>query len=43
MIPFLDLKKVNQQYSVEIEAAVRRVLSSGWYINGQEKERFEKN
>ena len=43
MIPFLDLKKVNQPYSVEIEAAVKRVLNSGWYINGQEKERFEKN
>ena len=43
MIPFLDLKKINNQYSVEIEAAVKRVLNSGWYINGQEKERFEKN
>lgn len=43
MIQFLDLKKVNQPYSVEIEAAVKRVLNSGWYINGQEKERFEKN
>ena len=43
MIAFLDLKKVNQQYSDEIEAAVKRVINSGWYINGQEKERFEKN
>lgn len=43
MIPFLDLKKINQTYSKEIEAAVNKVLSSGWYINGQEKERFEKN
>ena len=43
MIPFLNLKKINQPYSVEIEAAVKRVLSSGWYLNGQEKERFEKN
>ena len=43
MIPFLDLKKVNQPYSDEIDAAVKRVLNSGWYINGQEKERFEKN
>ena len=43
MIAFLDLKKVNQQYSDEIEAAVKRVINSGWYIDGQEKERFEKN
>ena len=43
MIPFLNLKKINQPYSVEIEAAVKEVLNSGWYINGQEKERFEKN
>ena len=43
MIPFLDLKKVNQPYSIEIEAAVKRGLNPGWYLNGQEKERFEKN
>jgi dTDP-4-amino-4,6-dideoxygalactose transaminase len=43
MIPFLDLKKINQTYSKEIEVAIIKVLSSGWYINGQEKERFEKN
>ena len=43
MISFLDLKKINKTYSIEIEDAVKRVLNSGWYINGQEKERFEKN
>ena len=43
MIPFLDLKKINQTYYKEIQIAVNRVLNSGWYINGKEKDRFEKN
>ncbi len=43
MISFLDLKKVNQQYSIEIEKAMQIVLHSGWYIKGQEVASFEKN
>jgi len=43
MISFLNLKKINETYSIEIKEAVKRVLSSGWYIDGQEKKRFEKN
>ena len=43
MIPFLDLKKVNQQYSAELKAACNRVIDSGWYIGGQELEIFEQN
>jgi len=43
MIPFLDLKKINQTYRKEIQIAINRVLNSGWYLNGQENERFEKN
>jgi dTDP-4-amino-4,6-dideoxygalactose transaminase len=41
MIPFLDLKKINLQYSNEINDAMTRVLNSGWYILGQEVENFE--
>lgn len=41
MIPFLDLKRVNEPHSVAIEAATKRVLESGWYILGQEVEAFE--
>lgn len=41
-IPFFDLKRVNQRYGEELEQAMLRVLSSGWYISGQEKEGFEK-
>ncbi len=43
MIPFLDLKKVNQQYQDELKAACNRVIDSGWYIGGQELEKFEQN
>lgn len=43
MIPFLDLKKVNQQYQDELKAACNRVIDSGWYIGGQELENFEQN
>jgi dTDP-4-amino-4,6-dideoxygalactose transaminase len=41
VIPFLDLKKINLQYKKEIEAAMARVLESGWYILGKEVEKFE--
>lgn len=41
MIPFLDLKKINLQHQKELESAVSRVISSGWYILGKEVEEFE--
>lgn len=41
MIPFLDLKRENARYADEIKEAVNRVIDSGWYILGEEKERFE--
>lgn len=43
MIPFLDLKNINQQYREELVAACKRVIDSGWYINGNELEQFEQN
>ncbi|WP_179995262.1 DegT/DnrJ/EryC1/StrS aminotransferase family protein [Acinetobacter sp. YH16053] len=43
MIPFLDLKSINQQYRDELVAACGRVIDSGWYIGGKELESFEKN
>jgi len=43
MISFLDLKQVNQQYQDELKAACNRVIESGWYISGQELEKFEQN
>ena len=43
MIPFLDLKNINQQYRADLIEACTRVIDSGWYIGGSELEQFEKN
>lgn len=40
-IPFLDLKAAYLELKPEIDAAVARVLDSGWYILGEEVEAFE--
>ncbi|MBD5373520.1 MAG: DegT/DnrJ/EryC1/StrS family aminotransferase [Bacteroides sp.] len=41
MIKFLDLKAVNEAHGDEIRDAVNRVISSGWYLQGEENDRFE--
>jgi dTDP-4-amino-4,6-dideoxygalactose transaminase len=41
MIPFLDLKKVNDQHKKEIKSAINRVLEAGWYLQGNEVKQFE--
>jgi len=41
MIPFLDLGAAYRELQPEIDAAVSRVLASGWYILGPEVEAFE--
>jgi len=43
MIPFLNLQKINDQYSDEIQDAVNKVISSGWYLQGEANKTFEKN
>ena len=43
MIPFLDLKNINQQYREQLIEACTRVIDSGWYIGGNELEQFEQN
>lgn len=43
MIPFLSLKDITAKYADEIHEAARRVIDSGWYLQGQENERFESN
>lgn len=40
-VPFLDLGAVNRPILDEITAASRRVIEAGWYIQGQECQRFE--
>lgn len=42
MLKFLDLHGVNEQYRNEIDAAIKRVVDSGWYLLGKEIEKFEK-
>ena len=41
MIPFLDLKAPYLELRAEIDAAISRVASSGWFILGPEVEAFE--
>ena len=41
MIPFLSLKDITAKYSNEIQDAIARVVSSGWFLQGQENETFE--
>jgi dTDP-4-amino-4,6-dideoxygalactose transaminase len=43
MIKFLDLQAVTQRHAAEIHEAVNRVVDSGWYLQGQEVQRFEKH
>jgi dTDP-4-amino-4,6-dideoxygalactose transaminase len=40
-IPFLSLKDITQGYTEEIRDAVRRVMDSGWYLQGAENVEFE--
>jgi dTDP-4-amino-4,6-dideoxygalactose transaminase len=40
-IPFLDLHAVYQELQPELDAAYRRVMTSGWYILGAEVDAFE--
>ena len=42
-VPFLSLHDVTAMHGEEIQAAVARVVESGWYLQGEENARFEKN
>lgn len=41
MIKFLDLKKITDKYSEEIEKVVTDVIRSGWYLQGEANKKFE--
>lgn len=43
MIKFLDLQKITAKYADEIHEAVSCVVDSGWYLQGEENERFEQH
>jgi len=41
MVPFLNLKLINQIHKDELIEACNRVIDSGWYIGGNELKNFE--
>lgn len=42
-IPFLSLHDVTALHGTEINEAVTRVVNNGWYLQGEENKRFEKD
>jgi dTDP-3-amino-3,4,6-trideoxy-alpha-D-glucose transaminase len=40
-IPFIDLRAAHEEIGTELDAAVSRVVDSGWYLLGPELEAFE--
>ncbi len=43
LVPFLSLKDVTAMHGEEIREAARRVIDSGWYLQGKENELFEQH
>jgi dTDP-4-amino-4,6-dideoxygalactose transaminase len=43
MIPFLNLKKVNEPFEIALQEKMKQFLASGWYILGSEVKTFETN
>ena len=43
IVPFLSLKDVTNMHGEEIREAARRVIDSGWYLQGKENEAFEQH
>ena len=43
IVPFLSLKDVTNMHGEEIREAARRVIDSGWYLQGKENEQFERH
>jgi len=41
MIPFLDLKKINEPYEAAFQEKLKVVIDNGWYILGNEVKEFE--
>ena len=40
---FLDLKKITEEHSEEIEIAIVNVARTGWYLQGEANKSFEKH
>ena len=43
MIKFLDLEKINNRFRNEMDARIKDVLDSGWYLSGKYNEEFAGN
>lgn len=43
MIKFLDLKRITELHQNELEAAVTKVVRSGWYLQGEANRSFEEH
>lgn len=43
MIKYLDLKRINDRYDMELRQAFDEVLQSGWYLRGEATHRFEQH
>ncbi|MFV8442798.1 DegT/DnrJ/EryC1/StrS family aminotransferase [Flavobacterium sp. LB2P44] len=41
MIPFLDLKKINEPFEAAFQEKLKAVLDTGWYVLGNEVKEFE--
>lgn len=42
MVKFLDIKRITESFEPQLSAEVQRIASSGWYLLGDEVEKFEK-
>ncbi len=43
MIKFLDLQKINTRYADELKKVAAQIIDKGWFLLGEETEKFEKN
>jgi dTDP-4-amino-4,6-dideoxygalactose transaminase len=43
MIKFLDLQKINAQYSTELKKVAADIIDSGWYLLGDKVKQFEED
>jgi dTDP-4-amino-4,6-dideoxygalactose transaminase len=41
-VPFLNMKEPYRELQIQLDAAYRRVMESGWYVLGEEVEGFER-
>ena len=40
-VPFLDLKKITESFEPQLSQTIQQVVTSGWYLNGEQNQRFE--